>query len=129
MPRTHEIDVERHAVIIVGRGVVTESEMRSGAAALKSDPRLRPDMRILVDFAAVTSLELPTEATIRYAGKATPHVSNQTRLAIVAATELIYGLMRAYQAFSTAGQIEIFKERPAALKWLNEGHPPEKWLL
>lgn len=123
MPWSYTIDPDRNVVMTKAVGIVTEDDLRLGAAKGYADPRFHPDLRAFLDYTDVTDWRVSTNFLTRMA--ANRRFSEKSKTAILAVGLLNFGMSRAYQAFADKGQVQIFTDRAEAVAWLNEGYPPE----
>lgn len=127
MAASYRIDVERGVVFSSYSGTVTLEEVRAVMAEVRSDPRVRPEFRTLVDCTAVTDHRLwfdETVAVVEFSASDTlPRMTG--RLAFyVPGRNAVYGALRQFKTLSRGeGRIEIFTDRNAARAWI--GLPPE----
>ncbi|MDX9860753.1 MAG: hypothetical protein RBS99_07520 [Rhodospirillales bacterium] len=127
MPVHNRIDFENEVIYSVYSGTVTAAEVRAAIASTRTDPRMRPEFRTLVDCSAVTAVELyfdDTAAVAEFsAADAMPQMTG--RLAFyVPHRNAVYGALRQFQALSKPlDRVEVFTDRNAARAWI--GLPPE----
>lgn len=110
-------------------GVLREEEIKPGVTTVLQNPHFPSLRRFLLDYSAVTRISLNVETVQTLARN--PIFTPGCRRALLAPSDLAYGMGRMYQIFSQesgTGAVEVFRDRPAALAWLNEGVPPAKWL-
>jgi hypothetical protein len=127
MPWTYTIDQERDAVLVTATGIVTGDELTAGAKTLAQDPGFHPDIRILLDYHAISELRVAYNVIETLASSRI--YSEKSRRACYVQAGFGVGVGQYYQAFAQAGRVEVFTERAEALAWLNEGVPPEKTLV
>jgi hypothetical protein len=115
----HAIDEERKIVLTVFRGDLTDADLRAHQLALSANPRFHPSMRELVDLRAVTDVSV--SSAILNASAGWPLHAPEARRALVAPTDLLFGLFRMYQTHLGevgASQLGVFRELGQALQWL-----------
>ena len=126
MALTHSIDIKRQVVFVTATGVLTDDDLQFGVAAMRWDPHFDQDMRGLLDLTQVTRLSV-TATTL--ASLTTPRTfSAKSRRAFLIASGLAGATMEFYRMNVVTGRVEVFDDRAKALKWLNDGVPPEKIL-
>jgi len=101
-------------------GVVTYVDLTANRLRMTEDPAFRSDFNQLADLRDVTSVAV-TVAEIREFALYSPYVPG-TRRAMVAPTDVAYGLTRIYASYrevvSTEDQILIFRQLKDAEEWL-----------
>lgn len=125
MPIDCDIDHEKRLVIATFRGVVADAEI----FAYQRDVWLRPEVHEfdeLVDLTGATEIEYVSndrvsELAVLAAKMDVPAV--KTKLAIVAVTDVHFGLARMYQtkreiAKPDSKTVRVFRGREEALRWL-----------
>lgn len=129
MPITFRIDHERRRVIAHPHGLLRDVETFN----YQQDAWSRPDTcgyDELIDMSGVTRVEQASGASMSELARLSsqmdaPH--SPSRLAIVATTDLHFGLARMYQMHSetVAGRtklISVFRRADEALAWLDGGN-------
>jgi hypothetical protein len=89
--------------------------------ALMKEPAFRPGMPGLIDCRNVKSLFSISDLRKTAAdAKARPQMQVPGRAAVLASSNLIYGLLRMYEVFNEGNpaEIRVFREPAEALKWL-----------
>jgi hypothetical protein len=81
MPRTFQFDAARGALLVDVSGVFTDAEFCFGADATVRDPAFKADLRVLVDFSAVTKFTVSAHALEDFVRKR--FFSSQARRAFV----------------------------------------------
>jgi hypothetical protein len=127
MPIDYEVDHERRLVRVTASGVITPEVLFGYQKAVWSDPAVT-GYDELVDMGGVEHVEAPSPSNVsalagfsaRMDARTTP-----TKLAIVAADDLLFGLGRMYQAYremkpGSNKEVGVFRSMPDALAWL--GH-------
>ena len=121
----YRIDRRRRFVHVEPRGTLTKKDLFSYQKKVWSRPEVA-GFRELVDMAGVAKVDYESPASVREladlaASMDTP--SRPSKLAIVAVSELHFGLGRMYEAFRTINprssrEVRVFREMAGALKWL-----------
>jgi hypothetical protein len=111
-------------LVISASGALTAADLASLRTAWQNEPRIASLKSTLVDCREVTSWDLPGAAVRQYAvtREATPHLHRtDSRLAIVATTNVGFGLARLYaQSGEAYGAIEVFRTIDEAEAWLSQ---------
>jgi hypothetical protein len=121
----YSIDTHIPLVYTVFSGDVNNADVIEHLRSLLADPRFDSSMPELVDLRGVTSVSASSEmipASARW-----PLHSSYARRAVVAPTDLLYGLARMYQSYrddTGQAQLQIFRTIPPALEWLGLAEPP-----
>jgi uncharacterized protein YbaA (DUF1428 family) len=118
MGMSYKIDQERRLVVTRGWGELSSRELFDVMSQIMSDPRFDPTYRSLGDLRDVTSVTVDPMATAQTA--ASPLFADGVRRAIVATSDVAYGMARMFAAYSErAGQeVRIFREMALAEAWL-----------
>jgi len=120
MPSEYIIDANREVVFSKGTGVFSREEYLNHIVRLLRDPQFRPNFNHVVDCRAITSMDLPVEQIANLAERS--GFSPQSRCAFIVASDLQYGLTRAfatYREIQGAWPTKVFRELGAALAWLD----------
>ena len=130
MPITYWIDHEQRLVMATGHGTVTHEDIFGYQRDLRSRPELAGydellDMRP-VEHIALTSPERVWELAWHSAGMDVR--ASASRLAIVAPTDLVFGLGRMYEAYRSLDdrstkQVGVFRSLPDACVFLGVSSP------
>ena len=127
MPLEYEIDRERRLVRVTASGVITPDLLFGYQKDVWSDPAVA-GFDELVDMSRVERVEVASPSNVSalagYSAKMDGDVQS-TKLAIVAADDLLFGLGRMYQAYremkpGSSKEVAVFRTMPDALAWL--GH-------
>jgi hypothetical protein len=118
MGMSYRIDPARRVVLTRGWGVLTTRELIDVTTQILLDPRFDPTFRSLGDLREVTDVSVDMAASAHTA--ATPLFTAGTRRAIVASSDLAYGVARQFAIFAQrSGQdVRIFREMRQAEEWL-----------
>ncbi|PYN87176.1 MAG: hypothetical protein DMD87_14890 [Candidatus Rokuibacteriota bacterium] len=124
MPLSYRIDPSAEMVLIVGVGFITQSERIAAIQTWLRDPGFRPGPRTLCDFSEVTST--PTMKELReIVSIVDEHAAaiGKKKLAVIASRPVTFGVARQFQTLADFGplDVEVFKDRRAALGWLRHG--------
>ena len=99
-------------------------DVRGYLAAVMTDPSRRNGMPSLVDCRQVTTLLSPADLRTIAADIGTLTTSPVSgRCAVLAGSDVVFGLLRMYEAYSDGAPIEVraFRDPDAATAWLQAG--------
>jgi len=116
--------VDRHNAIVhsEGSGRLAIGDLLEYFAATRADPAVEPAMHRVMDLRQVT--ELPTSAEIReIATLARTNAPNlAARMAIVASSDLAFGVSMMFKAFVGYGErLIVVRDEAEAMAWLVDG--------
>ena len=119
MGLTYVIDRERRLVRSRGVGVLTLRELQDFYSRLLTDPAFDPEYRSLGDLRAVTDVDVDSAGLVQAA--ATPVFIEGTKRALVATSDAVYGMARAYASYhERMGQVvRVFRQMELAEAWLD----------
>ncbi len=120
MPTSFEINPALRLIESQTNGALTEAHLTEHAQALKADPRFQPDFRQVWDMRLVTRFDVSREFIQLAASRSifAPHA----RRAFIAPSDEGFGILRMFEAISEyfgRDQVEIFRDRESALRWLD----------
>jgi hypothetical protein len=138
VPGSYTLFPESRFVYSRAWGLLTEAVLIAHSRALAGDPRFQPSFAQLSDLREVTEVAV-TGAGVREAAAASPFGVGSRR-ALVASSDLIFGMARMYEVLreNAAEELMVFRDVPAALRWLGTGAPsgwhdipavPPDWLF
>ena len=118
MPEGHEIDVARRVVVSRAWGELSTADFLAHYQAVATDPSFDPTFAQLVDLREVTAFALDT-GTIR-AKAVTSHFQPGVRRAIVAPSDIAFGLARMFSTYaeSASQTVAVFRAIDEAEHWL-----------
>jgi hypothetical protein len=119
MPATYEIDKKRRLVITTGLDQMTLADGLAHQERLMKDPDFDPTFSQLMDFTGVDFSGIKANDIRKLAERNI--FSSQSRRAIVAPSNLVYGFGRMFEMLrETAGEngIRIFRDLDGAVDWL-----------
>src|SRR5262245_46113470 len=129
MPIEYTINGARGFIHTRGWGSIGNTEYQAYIADLVADPAVRPGMKQLSDWRAVTHVDVTAETMRAIAETVRTFIERQDRqpnvathqLAIVASHDIVYGLGRMYQLLSEEqlSRLAVFFDMYEALAWLN----------
>jgi hypothetical protein len=125
MPITFEIDRIRKTVFAQASGVLTKEDFFAYQNALQASTELLY-FNECIDLSAVEDVIDATDANMMGLARLSVQLDDPaqpTRLAIIAQSDLHYGLARMYEAYRSmqpknSRQVSIFRNRDDALRWL-----------
>lgn len=126
MPRTFHFDSERAALFVDVSGIFTDEEFRVGTDTTVRDPAFRADLRVLVDFSAVTKFSVSAQALEDFVQNR--FFSSQARRAFVVREGFGRVFVEYGKSCGAPEKIRVFGTRAEALRWLNEGVSAEQIL-
>lgn len=119
MATAYEIDKQRRLVISTGSGRIILSEALAHQEKLRKDPGFDPSFSQVIDLTRITDFALEAN-DIRRLAQGTIF-SRESRRAIIASSDLVYGLGRMYEILrEIAGgdRIRVFRNFDEALDWI-----------
>lgn len=130
MPFSYHIDKERDILLILGVGMVTDTDVISMSRDISTDPHFHNDIRVLNDTSAVTDNQISSTGMKEVLGilKYSPL---SRRAILLSNNPSNFGAARMFQTYTEirgASSVRLFNERKKALDYLNEGVPPEKMM-
>jgi hypothetical protein len=115
----HAIDEQRDLVLTVFRDDLSDDDLRAHVLALRANPHFHKWMRELIDLRAVTRVSV-SSAMLSESARWLLHAP-EARRALVAPTDLLFGLWRMYQTnLGEVGssQLGVFRDLQSALRWI-----------
>ena len=124
MPTSYNIDSTRNLVCSRGWGVLTTEDLYEHYAKMLADPRFDPGFRQLADLREVTALTIDATAIAQSA--AVPTFDSHARRAIVASSDIAYGMSRMFSLYAeSSGQtVQVFRTMEEANEWLDQVSAP-----
>ena len=124
MPVSHRVDAERKLVITTLEGVVTTEELLQNSTAMYANREIDGCTLELVDLSLARGDEISTGGIRTTAGNL-QRATRIQQMAVFATNDLQYGLARMFQLLASRSQVqvEVFRDRARALRWL--GIEPE----
>ncbi len=123
MPISYHLDNELNIRTATYTGVVTDEVLLDACHALLSDPHYRPDVNGLADLSHIERLDVSQHALEQCIQMYAPvdALGIRTRLAIIAPTEVTYGLSRMYELMrgdDGPEEVQVFRDPIQARLWL-----------
>ena len=130
MPISHHIDRDQRLVIATPNGVMTDADIFGYQQEVWSQPG-NAGYDELIDMTAVAEVEffsVDRVAELADLSGSMDQPGSRSKLAIVATTDLHFGLARMYQAHREMAKpgtktVHVFSSRAEALEWLGVGNP------
>ncbi len=125
MPTEYIIDAGRAMVLSRAWGTIQRGEFIAHGRSLLTDPAFKPHFRQFWDLSTVTQLETDYSGVTELADVRV--FAPETRRAILAPTDVIFGLARMFQMMrESKGEtgIRVFRDREEAMQWLETGTEP-----
>ena len=126
MPLTYRVDKENEILRSQGSGVLSMNDLLSYFAATRADPDYEEGMHRVMDLRGVT--QLPASDDIRsLATFARTRAPVQTaRMAIIASSDLAFGVSMMFKAFVGYGErLIVVRDEAEAMEWLTNAKAPE----
>ena len=122
MPVVYRIDSDLNRIVTQCVGETTLREVLSHFDELEMDPGCPDGADVLLDLSEITSL--PNVGQIRTAAERAGIAARSVRfgaIAIVAASEAIFGMARVFETFTERhfSRTGVFRNREAAERWLS----------
>ena len=125
MPIEYTIDHERRLVIAKANGTLTDQDVFGYQQEVWSRPEV-DGYNELVDMSQVDSIDLPSVDRVRELANLSAGMDNRSsaaRFAIVASTQIAFGLGRMYEAYRnlddrSTKEVGVFRSRDEALTFL-----------
>jgi len=123
MPIEYAVDEERKVLVARAQGELCDADLLDYAQRLYDDPSIKRAVHELVDLSEVRSDSMITAEGIRALARFWESLYDWMsggKLAIVAPTDVAFGLGRMYQMLRDDGpdHIQIFRDPEAAWRWL-----------
>ena len=123
MPITYEIVEDSGVIIANAHGQFSGAIWLEARKRMFEDPAFRPGLNVLLDLRRADMEEAKNESIPEGAQKFEDHARRigHIRFAVVAESDLTYGLSRAWGAWlSSAGfvDVNVFREMTPAREWL-----------
>jgi len=116
----YTIDKERRLVVTIGQGCVSPAEIRNLRNQALSDPGFDREFNEIVDFRAVTLLDMNGQQVRELAE--TEIFSPNSKIALVSPNPGTFGTGRMYGIYNEMSKARskfyAFYDLPSALKWL-----------
>jgi len=111
------IKTEHQVVFSYGWGTLTFGDVIDHRTRLSKDARFSPAFRQIVHLSNLTAIELSSPEIEELAKK--PVFAPESRRALFASSDLLYGLSRIFQAYSKTQNVAVFRGLNEALNWID----------
>lgn len=127
MPISYRFHTDRNLLVTRYRGTVTDDEFVATYREIYEHPDAKPGLSELVDLRDVSSVQTSARAMRLVTGLVQQfhgEAAEQMRTAVLASTDLEFGLSRMYQAIAaeTPEHVEAFRDGAEALAWLGQAN-------
>ncbi len=125
MPYSTEVIDDGKGILHLGSGTVTGQDLMSSASAVLKIVRegLKPDYA-LTDLSAVTAFTVSADEIAKNVAlnKDIARLLPSARIAIVASSDVVYGMARMWQAHmeGSGWTSRVFRHRSEAIAWLKD---------
>jgi hypothetical protein len=120
MPVTYRVDGERRLLVVTLAGLVTKKDLDELAEAVANDGAVDHSWPALVDASTLSPSGITTGML-----RARADITHQepVPVAVVAPTDVVFGLARMFQMMSEGrgNRVEVFRDTASALAWLAAG--------
>ncbi len=130
----YSLDSETGVVFLRAWGQLTDAELRALSEALATDPRFRPEFRVVADLRPITRDSVSPQF-LRQGFRSAFHPT--ARRAVVVAAPEPYGMARLYARTANLQEeaLALFPDLPPAFAWLGlpadtvwpEAFPEARW--
>lgn len=119
MGRIDHLFVEsENFVLTIAEGEISDEKFMEHIAILNKSEKLQENYRGIVDCRDVSPVVTPSSETIFKAGYFDKEFAKRRKVAVLANNDLIYGLVRMYDAYTSHAEMEVFQDLEEALSWL-----------
>ena len=126
----YKIFPDLEILYIGGTGNVTTDEITTTGAKVFAESEWTNGFNILIDYREISKFEVKAEGVHKIINqdKANKHLFDQSKCAIVADSDLVYGLSRMWEILSEDSKIPtmIFRNIEDALQWLGLDRDSER---
>ena len=109
---------EENFVLTIAEGEISDEKFMKHIAILNESEKLRENYKGIVDCRNVSTVSTPSSETIFQAGHFGGGETKPRKVAVLAENELIYGLVRMYDAYTAHAEMEVFSDLDEAVEWL-----------
>jgi hypothetical protein len=126
MALTYRVDKSQKILRSQGSGMLSVNDLLEYFSATRADPDYEPEMHRVMDLRGVT--QLPSSSDIRSlaAFARTKAPVETARMAIIASSDLAFGVSMMFKAFVGYGErLIVVRDEAEAIDWLTKGLRPE----
>lgn len=105
-------------VLTIASGEIEDEKFLKHISILNDSPQLSDSYKGIVDCRGVSPVKTPSSEAIFKAGHINETDPKNRKVAVLASNELIYGLVRMYDAYTAHAEMEVFSSLDEAIKWL-----------
>lgn len=121
MPLKFQVDATHGIVRSVGSGTLSTADLQGYFAATRADPQFDPAMHRLMDLREVTQLPSSDDIRSLAAFARTKAPTETARMAIIAPSDLAFGVSMMFKAFVGYGdRLVVVRDEAEALAWLEK---------
>jgi len=126
MPLTFQVDKGTGILRSNGSGVLTTADLLTYFAETRADPDFEPSMHRLMDLRDVTQLPSSDDIRSLAAFARTKAPVETARMAIIASSDLAFGVSMMFKAFVGYGErLIVVRDEAEAVDWLARGLRPD----
>jgi hypothetical protein len=126
MPLTFSIDARERIIRSHGTGVLTTADLYEYFAATRAHPQFDPSMNRLMDLTEITQLPSSDDVRAMAAFARTKAPVDSARMAIIASSDLAFGVSMMFKAFVGYGdRLLVVRDEAEAVRWLRDGQAPD----
>lgn len=123
MPLTYRVDTTHGIVRSHGSGTLTMDELLGYFEASRADPHYHESMHRLMDLREVTHLPSSEDIRALAAFARTKAPVETARMAILASSDLAFGVSMMFKAFVGYGErLIVVRDEREAMDWLTKAH-------
>jgi hypothetical protein len=104
-------------ILIVLQGVVNDRELVEAQTDLFQNASFAGHLPRLVDATGVTAMHFSADV-VRHVALSAYRRGLRRAALVTNNTDLVFGLMRMYENYSSDANVEVFHDRPLAIQWL-----------
>jgi hypothetical protein len=122
MPLTFRVDKEQRILRSSGTGALTVADLLTYFAETRADPDYEPGMHRVMDLRGVTQLPSSDDIRSLAAFARTKAPVETARMAIIASSDLAFGVSMMFKAFVGYGErLIVVRDEAEAMEWLMKG--------
>ena len=126
MALTFRVDKPGGTLRSTGTGVLTVADLLKYFAETRADPDYEPSMHRVMDLRGVTQLPSSDDIRSLAAFARTKAPVETARMAIIASSDLAFGVSMMFKAFVGYGErLLVVRDETEAMDWLTSGRLPD----
>lgn len=122
MPVLYKIIPGLKAMYVSGKGKVSVEEIITEGARMFSDNEWRNGYKIMIDYRGITEFDVKTDDVMKIVNqdKSNEYLFDKSKCAIIACSDLVFGISRMWEALSGNKKTEtmVFRDIDEAMEWL-----------